>query len=635
MPSAHYAFLLCGTRGDVEPCVHVAAALQAASPDSTILVATHAAHASWLSPLLARSALQSAWLSSLPALTWEGASSGSQTSHEEEITTLLMPPAAPPRLVAYNLFCLEAAHVAEALGVASVALSPYAMPHAMPAALPERLREEAPGLWEGLACPGRAGACRCTLGSWQYALLNAARWGRLRAALGLPRLPPLSPRAPALLYGMSQRLLPAGLAGAPLRGLCATGRAGVQLTGQWHGGWEPCEAPPAWGPWLEPVAPCAALRAPPPPQLEPPPAPRAVVLLTFGSMTSLGAVGWAEELPRALSLVRAAALRRGVAVLALVPCGAPPAAQRLEGEEGTLAWVHRRTGEGRGAGGGAAGAAVSEEEAHTCGGAVGAQGPASGGAAGAPQGPACGGAAGAPQGPACGGAVGAPQGPACGGTVGAQGPVHEGAAGPPQGAAPSYGAPRDPASEESPRTPSGAPRDPSRESAHPGGAPHDDGWREYARWVWSLSSGAAGRQPPPPPLAASAAPMALLAGEVALAALLPHCAAAIHHGGSGTTAAAARAGCPQLLLPLLFDQPGWGEAVAAAGCGPPPRPLWGLLEAPAQRAAEALAGDLRCMLPEGAPARAAARALAAALRAEGHGAARAASAILQRGGGAG
>jgi UDP:flavonoid glycosyltransferase YjiC (YdhE family) len=37
--------------------------------------------------------------------------------------------------------------------------------------------------------------------------------------------------------------------------------------------------------------------------------------------------------------------------------------------------------------------------------------------------------------------------------------------------------------------------------------------------------------------------------------LLPLCGAIVHHGGVGTTAAALEAGCPQLVLPLAWDQP--------------------------------------------------------------------------------
>jgi rhamnosyltransferase subunit B len=49
--------------------------------------------------------------------------------------------------------------------------------------------------------------------------------------------------------------------------------------------------------------------------------------------------------------------------------------------------------------------------------------------------------------------------------------------------------------------------------------------------------------------------------------LLPHAAALIHHGGIGTTAEALRAGVPQLVVPLAFDQFDNGARVAAFGVG--------------------------------------------------------------------
>ncbi len=41
---------------------------------------------------------------------------------------------------------------------------------------------------------------------------------------------------------------------------------------------------------------------------------------------------------------------------------------------------------------------------------------------------------------------------------------------------------------------------------------------------------------------------------VALRTLLPRCAALVHHGGIGTTAEALRAGVPQVIVPLAYDQ---------------------------------------------------------------------------------
>lgn len=59
------------------------------------------------------------------------------------------------------------------------------------------------------------------------------------------------------------------------------------------------------------------------------------------------------------------------------------------------------------------------------------------------------------------------------------------------------------------------------------------------------------------------------------ASLLPHAALLVHHGGIGTAAQALRAGIPQVIVPLAFDQPdnayrfkslGLGEFVPGASC---------------------------------------------------------------------
>ena len=49
--------------------------------------------------------------------------------------------------------------------------------------------------------------------------------------------------------------------------------------------------------------------------------------------------------------------------------------------------------------------------------------------------------------------------------------------------------------------------------------------------------------------------------------LLPLCGAVVHHGGVGTTAAALEAGCPQLVLPLAWDQPDNAARVVGLGAG--------------------------------------------------------------------
>jgi len=54
---------------------------------------------------------------------------------------------------------------------------------------------------------------------------------------------------------------------------------------------------------------------------------------------------------------------------------------------------------------------------------------------------------------------------------------------------------------------------------------------------------------------------------VPLSQLLPHCAALVHHGGIGTCAQALRAGIPQLIQPLGFDQFDNGARITRLGVG--------------------------------------------------------------------
>jgi vancomycin aglycone glucosyltransferase len=56
-------------------------------------------------------------------------------------------------------------------------------------------------------------------------------------------------------------------------------------------------------------------------------------------------------------------------------------------------------------------------------------------------------------------------------------------------------------------------------------------------------------------------------GDVNQQALFPRVAAVVHHGGAGTTLAAARAGAPQVVVPMFGDQPYWASRVRALGIG--------------------------------------------------------------------
>ena len=50
--------------------------------------------------------------------------------------------------------------------------------------------------------------------------------------------------------------------------------------------------------------------------------------------------------------------------------------------------------------------------------------------------------------------------------------------------------------------------------------------------------------------------------------LFPHCDGVIHHGGCGTTHSVGRAGKPQLITPLIIDQPYWSYRIHQLGLGP-------------------------------------------------------------------
>ena len=52
-----------------------------------------------------------------------------------------------------------------------------------------------------------------------------------------------------------------------------------------------------------------------------------------------------------------------------------------------------------------------------------------------------------------------------------------------------------------------------------------------------------------------------------LGKLLPHCRAIVHHGGIGTTSQALRAGLPQVIRPMAFDQHDNAARIAKLGCG--------------------------------------------------------------------
>lgn len=59
----------------------------------------------------------------------------------------------------------------------------------------------------------------------------------------------------------------------------------------------------------------------------------------------------------------------------------------------------------------------------------------------------------------------------------------------------------------------------------------------------------------------------LLTHTIPHSLIFPHCDAVMHHGGSGTTHSVARAGKPQVVMPLIIDQPYWAYRAQQLGIG--------------------------------------------------------------------
>lgn len=63
------------------------------------------------------------------------------------------------------------------------------------------------------------------------------------------------------------------------------------------------------------------------------------------------------------------------------------------------------------------------------------------------------------------------------------------------------------------------------------------------------------------------APDCTAIGDVNQQALFPRVAAIVHHGGAGTATAAARAGVPQIVVPMFSDQFYWASRIRNLGIG--------------------------------------------------------------------
>jgi UDP:flavonoid glycosyltransferase YjiC (YdhE family) len=73
--------------------------------------------------------------------------------------------------------------------------------------------------------------------------------------------------------------------------------------------------------------------------------------------------------------------------------------------------------------------------------------------------------------------------------------------------------------------------------------------------------------------------------------LAPRCAGLVHHGGIGTLAQGLKAGIPQLVMPLFFDQPDNAEHLAALGVSQTLTPRFWRRDAVAEKLHKILGSD--------------------------------------------
>ncbi|KAK9835230.1 hypothetical protein WJX81_007555 [Elliptochloris bilobata] len=242
-PAATVLFFALGTRGDVQPLAVLADSVKRQEPGWAVHLATHAAHQTWLAPLLQhhgvglRAITEAVHLEECVRVCEEvfqirvstlDAVGQSSCTRLQAAQPPGNSPEGPPRLLVHNLFALEAHHIAQALAVPSLAASPCLVPYAAPAALPTRLARDHPALHAALHASPRGRVAWADVEHWLWPLFSARWSGWRQSRLGLPAAPVLLmpevklnkrganceaggaaglaarlPPAPRLLYGLS------------------------------------------------------------------------------------------------------------------------------------------------------------------------------------------------------------------------------------------------------------------------------------------------------------------------------------------------------------------------------------------------------------------------------------------------
>ncbi|GAQ87097.1 UDP-Glycosyltransferase superfamily protein [Klebsormidium nitens] len=115
-------------------------------------------------------------------------------------------------MLVFNLFALEAYHIAERLGIPCSAASPYLIPYAPPAGFERTFRRRWPKLHTALQDSLAPQVGWAEVEHWMWPLFDDARWGDFRErTLQLPRRLWTNvrlPQAPPLLYGFSEAVVP-------------------------------------------------------------------------------------------------------------------------------------------------------------------------------------------------------------------------------------------------------------------------------------------------------------------------------------------------------------------------------------------------------------------------------------------